>query len=120
MHFAIKTAVAFFALGAVAYAADDPYVDYYSNTMVMTTAKNIVTKVFADKDGTWTSTSTDPKTPKGSGTWARVGGWTCVSDAAMPKQKPDCFETVGHKVGDKWTTTEADKSVTQLSLVSGR
>jgi hypothetical protein len=120
MRIITASAVAFFALTAFAYAGDDPFAVYYSNTLVFTTAKGVVTKVWANKDRTWTSTSTDPKNPKASGDWVSIGNWTCVTDAAMPKQKPNCFETVVRKVGDKWSTTEEDKSVTQSTIVAGR
>jgi hypothetical protein len=120
MRIITASAVAFFALTAFAYAGDDPFAVYYSNTLVFTTAKGVVTKVWANKDRTWTSTSTDPKNPKASGDWVSIGNWTCVTDAAMPKQKPNCFETVVRKVGDRWSTTEEDKSVTQSTIVAGR
>ena len=120
MHLGMKTAIALFALTAFAYAGDDQFAVYYSNTLVFTTAKGVVIRVWANKDGTWTSTSTDPKNPKGSGNWVSIGNWTCVTDSAMPKQQPSCTATVVRKVGDKWTTTEADKSVTQATIVAGR
>jgi len=100
MHFVAKTAVAFFALTAFAYA--DQFDVYYTNTLQFTTAKGVVIKVWANKDGSWTSTSTDPKNPKGSGNWVSIGNWTCVTDSAMPKQAPSCMATVVRKLGDKW------------------
>ena len=48
---------------ACAYAADDPFANLYTNTLVYTGTDGIVSKVQASKDGTWSSTSTDPKNP---------------------------------------------------------
>lgn len=120
MHLIPRAAIAFLALTASAWAGGDMYSVYYNNTLMYTTAKGVVIKVMANKDGSWTSTSSDPKNPKASGNWVNIGGWTCVIDASMPKDKPNCFEAVARKVGDKWTTTEADKSVTQVTIVAGR
>jgi len=45
----------------VAFAADDPFADLYSDTLVYTQGK-VVTKVLVEKNGTWTSTVADGKT----------------------------------------------------------
>ena len=110
--------VALLAFGAVAYAADDPYAVYYKNTLVITSAKNVVTKIFANKDGTWTSTSSDGTS--GHGQWAGLGNYTCVSDAAMPNQPPGCNPYVAHKVGDTWTAPGMNGTTDKLALVAGR
>ena len=117
MKFIGTVAVALVALASVAYAADDPYSDLYSNTLVYTTPKNVEIKVFVQKDGTWTSTSSDAKSD--SGAWATLGHYVCVSDAAMPEAKPTCDEIVAHNVGDKWTQKNPDGTVDQVTLVSG-
>ena len=110
--------IALLAFGAAAYAADDPYAVYYKNTLVITSAKNVVTKIFANKDGTWTSTSSDGTS--GHGQWAGLGNYTCVSDAAMPKQAPSCNAFVAHKVGDTWTEPGMGGTTDKLALVAGR
>jgi hypothetical protein len=113
-------AFAVIASASVAYAADDPFADLYANTLVYTSAKNVVIKVLVQKDGTWTSTSTDPKNKPGNGAWAVVGNYVCVSDAAMAKTKPNCDKIVSHAVGDKWTQKMMDGTSDQVTLVSGR
>jgi hypothetical protein len=118
MKFLGTFAVAFVAFASVAYAADDPFANLYSNTLVYTTPKNVVIKVLVQKDGTWTSTSSDAKSD--SGAWATVGSYVCVSDTAMPKVKPNCDKIVGHNIGDKWTQTNPDHTVDHVTLVSGR
>jgi hypothetical protein len=118
MRFLATTALAFFALGALAYAADNRFDDLYGNTLVYTSAKNVVTKVFVEKDGTWTSKSSDGK--NAHGTWAPLGGYVCVYDATMPKTKPDCSQVVVHKVGEKWTEPGEKGTVDQVTIVSGR
>src|SRR5665213_3050908 len=85
-------AVALAAFTSVAYAADDPFANLYSNTLVYTTQKNVVIKVLVQKDGTWTSKSSDTKSD--SGGWATLGNYVCVSDAAMPEVKPACDKIV--------------------------
>ena len=113
------TTLAFLALTSFAYAAADPAADLYANTLVYTSPDNLVTKVLVQKDGTWTSTSSDGKSD--SGAWAILGGFACVSDAAKPKAKPVCSKMVAHKVGDKWTEPGVKKgTVDQVTLTAGR
>jgi len=119
MKLLATTAVAFLALGTSAYAADARFDDLYDNTLVYTSPKHVITKVFVQKDGTWTSTSTDGK--MAHGTWAPLGDFVCVYDATMPKTKPDCSEAVAHNVGDKWTEPGAKKgTVDQVTILAGR
>ncbi len=120
MNFAAKVSVALLAMTAFAYAADDPYASFYSNTAVFTYPDQTVAKVFANKDGTWTSTSTDPKNPTGSGKWAVLGGWLCSTSAATPKAKPWCRKSGPHKMGDTWTDQVSNKTVAQVTLTAGR
>ena len=111
--------IALLALGAAAQAAGhDPYEVYYKNTFVITSSKNVVTKIHANKDGTWTSTTSDGKSSHGQ--WAALGKYTCVSDVAMADQKPDCTLFVEHKLGDKWTEKAMDGTMDALALVAGR
>ncbi|HLJ53012.1 MAG TPA: hypothetical protein VKT24_06460 [Rhizomicrobium sp.] len=113
------TALAFLALGTFAYAAEDPFADLYANTLVYTSPKKVTTKVLVQKDGSWTSTSSDGKNAHGA--WATLGDFVCVYDATMPKTKPDCSKIVAHKVGDKWTEPGAKKgTVDQVTIVAGR
>lgn len=115
-----KISVALLLSTAFAYAADDPFASYYTNTLVYTSPDKIVAKVLPSKDGTWTATSTDPKNPTSHGNWARLGGWLCSNSAATPKSKPWCRKAEGHAVGDKWTEVQPDKSIEQIELVAGR
>ena len=114
-----KTALALVALTTVAFAAGDPNADLYANTLVFTSPDNVVTKVLVQKDGTWTSNTSDGKSTHGQ--WAMLGKYTCVSDVAMAKTKPDCFKTVERHVGDKWTAPGAKKgTVDQVTITAGR
>ena len=113
------TALALVALTTVAFAAGDPEADLYSNTLVVTSPDNVVTKILVQKDGTWTSTASDGTSTHGQ--WARLGKFSCVSDAAMAKAKPNCFKTVERHVGDKWTAPGAKKGIVdQLTITAGR
>jgi len=105
---------------AAAAAAEDPFANYYTNTLVYTAPDKTVSKVHPEKDGTWTSTSTDPKNPANHGNWAGLGGWLCSTNAATPKSRPWCRTATAHAVGDKWSETRPDKSVAQIELVAGR
>jgi hypothetical protein len=118
MKFVAAVAGALMLSASFAYAADDPFADLYSNTLVYTTAKNVVIKVLVQKDGTWTSTASDGKAD--SGAWATLGDYVCVSDMAMPKTPPGC-DTIQHRaVGDKWTQKAMDGTVNQVTLTAGR
>ena len=110
--------IALFTFVATANAAEDPYAVYYKNTFVITSSKNVVTKIHAEKNGTWTSTTSDGKT--GHGQWAGLGKYTCVSDAAMADQKPDCSLFVAHKLGDTWTEKAPDGTNDTMSFTAGR
>jgi hypothetical protein len=111
-------AVALLAFCASANAGDDPYAVYYTNTYVITSSKGVVTKVLAQKDGTWTSSASDGTT--GHGQWAGLGNYTCISDAAMPNQAPMCAPYVAHKVGDTWTTPGMGGTTDQNTITAGR
>jgi len=110
--------IALCAFAATANAGEDPYAVYYKNTYVITSSKNVVIKIHANKDGTWTSTTSDGK--PGRGQWAGLGKYTCVSDAAMVDQKPDCSVFVTHKLGDTWTEKAPDGTTDTMSLTAGR
>src|SRR5579872_6938944 len=120
MNFAAKVSVALLAMTAISYAADDPFANFYSNTLVYTFPDQTVAKVLANKDGTWTATSTDPKHPTNTGKWARLGGWLCSTSASTPKAKPWCRKSGPHNVGDTWTDEQPDKTVVQVTLTAGR
>ncbi|HEY5047992.1 MAG TPA: hypothetical protein VII49_08250 [Rhizomicrobium sp.] len=113
-------AIAFAAVASasVAYAADDPFANLFSNTLVYTSPKHVVMKVLVQKDGTWTSTASDNKTDNGA--WATLGNYVCISDAAMPKAKPDCDKIKPRNIGDKWTQKMRNGTVDKVTLVSGR
>lgn len=116
-----KISLALLLSTACATAADDPFASLYSNTLVYTSSSDqTVSKVHPEKDGTWSSTSTDPKHPTSHGDWARLGGWLCSTNAETPKSKPWCRAATAHAIGDKWTETRPDKSVYQIELVAGR
>lgn len=120
MNLSCKVLAALLLSTAFAYAADDPFANLYTNTLVYTAPDKTVSKVHPEKDGTWTSTSTDPKNPTEHGNWARLGGWLCSTNAARPKNKPFCRAAVAHAIGDKWTEKFPDKTVYQIELVAGR
>jgi hypothetical protein len=117
MKFIATVAGAFLLSASCAYA-DDPYANLYANTLVYTTAKNVVIKVLVQKDGTWTSSASDGKAD--SGAWATLGNYTCVSDAAMPNTPPGCDTIKHHEIGDKWTQKAMDGTTDQVTLTAGR
>jgi hypothetical protein len=108
------------ALIMPATAAPDMMANIYANTLVYTFPDKNVSKVLAAKDGTWTSTSTDPKNPTNSGNWAVLNGWLCSTSNLTPKTRPWCRKAAAHEIGDKWTEAWPDKTVTQVTLAAGR
>jgi len=108
--------VALLAFGSAAQA--DPYAVFYANTLIVPSSKGVVTKIHADKDGTWTSASSDGTT--GHGQWASLGNYTCISDAAMAKQPPSCSPFVARKVGETWTSPGMGGTTDHYTLQSGR
>jgi len=120
MNLLSKISLALLLSTACAMAAEDPFASLYANTLVYTASDKTVSKVLPAKDGTWTSTSTDPKNPTSHGNWARLGGWLCSTNSERPKSKPWCRAAVAHAVGEKGTETAPDKTVYQIELVAGR
>ena len=108
------------ALSCAALAGDDVNASLYANTLVYTSPDKVVTKVLVNKDGSWTSTASKGKPARGN--WAQLGNFVCISDDAMKKTPPVCYENPGmHKVGDKWTEPGDKKgTVDQVTLMAGR
>jgi opacity protein-like surface antigen len=113
-------AVAVFSTSLAFAAAEDPMASRYDNTVTITNAKNEVTKLHYNKDGT--VAVTNPDGTKGTGKWAMKADKLCVTPDAGPmagKEQCSAF-TAGKKVGDSWDQTLADGSKVKVAIVAGR
>ena len=119
MHFSSPILAALLALTG-AKAADDPLANLYSNTLISTSPTQVVSRVFINKDGTWSSTTSDSEHPRFNGMWARMGSWLCTTNAAMPDTQPRCRKEISHRMGEEWTDVLPDRTVMHIKLVAGR
>jgi hypothetical protein len=113
-------AVAVFSTSLAFAAAEDPMASRYENTVTITNAKNEVTKLHYNKDGT--VAVTNPDGTKATGKWAMKGDKLCVTPDAGPmagKEQCSAF-AAGKKPGDSWDQTLADGSKVKVAIVAGR
>ncbi len=114
-----------FAVAAM--AADDPIGGVYGNTVFMTNGKGETTKLWINRDGTFTGESSTGK--KYSGKWAVRENNTkfCTTpdlpanapkDTPAPKESCFAFEA-GHKVGDKWEQMGANGEKKTVEIKGG-
>jgi len=113
-------AVAVFSTSLAFAAAEDPMASRYENTVTITNAKNEVTKLHYNKDGTVAVTNADGT--KGTGKWAMKADKLCVTpDAGPTAGKEQCSTfAAGKKPGDSWDQTLADGSKVKVAIVAGR
>lgn len=113
-------AVAVFSTSLAFAAAEDPMASRYENTVTITNAKNEVTKLHYNKDGTVNVVL--PDGTKATAKWALKDGKLCVTaDAGPMKGQEQCnpFDAT-KKVGDTWEVTGADGSKSKVAIVAGR
>jgi hypothetical protein len=97
----------------------------FGNTVLMTNAAGETSKSWPKADGTYTSEG--PKGEKVSGTWVIKDGKICSTPSLPPDAKPgtpapteSCSEyQADHKVGDKWTQSDATGAQITVEIVQG-
>ena len=114
-------------LAGAAIAADDPMDGAYGNTVIVTNAKGEKSKIWINKDGTFTGENA--KGEKFSGKWVLKDNNTkyCATadlPADAPKDTPApkeaCSEFKGpHKAGDKWEQNDANNEKVTVEIVAG-
>ena len=118
-RFLAAAAIAALSAG-VAYA--DNLAGYYGNTVVITSPDGKVTKSKVAADKTYSTTTPDGKTMKGTWAWQddKVACFTQTDPAPAAGQKPLCLPIDAHKVGDKWDMKDKDgKVVASYELTGG-
>lgn len=122
-------ASALVALGCVAgaMADEDPLAGVYGNTVVMTTSKGEIIKLWINRDGTFRGESS--KGQRFSGRWRLTDNNTkfCTTsdvppnapkDTPAPKESCFAFEP-GHKAGDKWGQPEPNGEKKIIEIKAG-
>ncbi len=118
MRIVFSVLVALMALGGVALAGDDPFANYYDNTVTVTNDAGSRT-VLINKDGSFTQTLADGTSS--AGTWAIDGDQGCFATPdAAPDAKPYCVAATPHAVGDTWDLTAPDGTAEKATLTAGR
>ena len=118
----LSLAAAVCAVSFAAAAQAGPMDGAFGNTVVLDYGNNMVAKMHANADGSYSVLQPDGKTSKG--TWTATGGQTCFSqtDPAPPAgAAPSCSASVDGKVaGDSWTGAGAGGAAVKISIVAGR
>lgn len=118
MRLFFSVLVALVAFTGAALAADDPFANYYDNTVTVANANGSRT-VLIDKDGTYTQKLADGSTAGGK--WKVDGANGCfTADNAAPDAKPYCVPATSHAVGDTWDLTAPDGTAEKATLTAGR
>lgn len=113
MRFVFAILVAGF-VGGAAQADDDPFANYYENTIVITNADG-ATPIHVEPDGTFSEVLPDG-TPV-SGTWTLNEGVSCFIVEGI---EPHCTPAEPHEVGDTWQVPAVDGTMEQAELKAGR
>ena len=99
---------------SAALASDDPFANYYANTLVVTDDSGS-TSVYVQPDGTFHETL--PDGTKVSGTWKIADGKGCFYVEGAP---PHCVPAQKHDVGDEWQVPAVNGPAEQVTLLAGR
>ena len=109
------------AFSAGAAFAADPMSSLYGNTLVVTMADGMATKLMYKPDHTFTGV--DGKGQKISGTWAVDGDKVCATQVQPPPAagaEKHCGPVMSDKkAGDKWEGTTPDGKKLTFELVKG-
>ncbi|MDO8288897.1 MAG: hypothetical protein Q7T44_06735 [Parvibaculum sp.] len=116
MRKAFGVLVASVLLSSVAFAGDDPFANYYDNTVTVTNATG-ARAVLINKDGSYTQKLADGTTA--TGTWKIDGANGCFM-SGEPDAKPYCVPAETHAVGDTWDLTAPDGTAEKATLTAGR
>lgn len=111
-------------LSSAAIAMDDPMMNTYENTVVVTTAEGVVTKLLFGADKSYTS-MTGETTVKGTWEITADGTQICytqVEPAPAPEAtQPGCAPFLGLKnVGDTWEQADVNGAMVTVTLTAGR
>ena len=113
----LTAGVAAFALSGAAFA--DNEAGMYGNTVVCSYPDSSTTKVYMEKDGSY---SLIHGTFKEKGTWKDDGTNVCyhaTDPAPAPGAKAVCIPTRSFKIGDTWTVTDPKGKTCKAELKAG-
>lgn len=116
MRILFSVLVALSAFTGAALAADDPFANYYGNTVTVTNA-NGSRAVLINADGSYTQKLADGTEAKG--TWKIDGDKSCFM-SGVADAPPYCVPAEAHAVGDSWELTAPDGSKETATLTAGR
>ncbi len=111
--------VAGLAAAPAAYAGDMS--GYFGNTVLCKYANGDVTKIYVEKDGTFSVIPTGH--PQSSGTWKDDGSNVCYTQtnpAPGPNEKQVCNSSQARKIGDSWTVTDPMGGTCTATLAQGK
>jgi hypothetical protein len=90
----------------------------FGNTLQITAPDGGVTKIYVNADATYSRV--DSAGNGTSGSWNETGDKLCFTQQSPSQAAALCGPTIGQSVGNSWTGTRPDGSVSHLTIVSGR
>jgi hypothetical protein len=90
----------------------------FGDTLQITGPDGGVTKFYVNANGT--NSRVDPAGNSTSGSWAETDGQMCFTQQSPSQAAARCGPVIGQSVGNSWTATRPDGSVSHLTIVSGR
>ena len=118
----LKLVVPFAAATMIAVMAGPPAVaapsGLYGNTLKITGPDGGVTKIYVNADATYSRVDSAGNTT--SGTWAEANGQMCFTQQTPTQGSALCGPLITQSMGNNWTGTRPDGSVSQLTIISGR
>lgn len=115
----LAATLATLALAPSAFAGDMS--GYFGNTVLCKYANGDMTRVYAQKDGTFTVVPTGH--PQSSGQWVDDGTTVCYNQTTPlpgPNEKPVCNSSQARKIGDSWPVTDPFGGTCTATLVAGK
>ena len=115
------------SLAGAVMAADDPMAGAYGNTVIVTNGKGESSKLWINKDGTYTGETSKGEKFSGKWTLKENNSKYCSTPnlpANAPKETPapkeSCSEFKGgHKAGDKWEQKDANGEKITVEIKAG-
>ena len=117
--FGVAIALAPFILTPAAFAGDMS--GYFGNTVVCKYANGDTTKIYVEKDGSFSVVPAGH--PQSSGKWADDGTKVCYNQTTPvpgPNEKSVCNSSQARKIGDTWPVTDPMGGTCTATLTAGK
>ena len=111
---AISATIGLLAAGS----ADAAPSGLFGNTLQIIGPNGGVTKLYVNADATYSRVDSAGNTTSGS--WSETDGQLCFTQQSPSQSAARCGPAISQSVGNSWSGTRPDGSVSQLTIVAGR